>query len=157
MADYNPDHQSSEVAHHHIPKKAASIRSKGFSIPLNASYCINSIPINCVHHQHIYHAPPIQPQAQTTTPPLYHQQQQLDQEHDDDANDADEDVSTVESLHFQKKNFDLEEENSCLKEVNMRLRFAEVRKNYLNESTCLSTRPSIQVIYCLHLFRLGPR
>lgn len=45
------------------------------------------------------------------------------------------DIKAEESLLFQKKNFDLDEENSCLKEVNMRLRFAQVKNVYGGENS----------------------
>lgn len=142
-----------------LAKKAPSIRSKGFSIPLNASYCLNSIPITCIHHhQHCMH-------------PQHHQQQQnLNNHHHNEpiltrtsiivatpsvtkqqtlsvksptnttttTNDIElfkdyDEIKAQESLLFQKRHFDLEEENSCLKEVNMRLRFAQV-KNVANDN-----------------------
>jgi hypothetical protein len=150
-----------------LAKKAPSIRSKGFSIPLNASYCLNSIPITCIHHHqhcmmhpqhqqqqhqqnlnnhhlHHHHNEPILTRTSiiVATPSVTKQQTlavkspttttttmsdiELFKDYDE--------IKAQESLLFQKRHFDLEEENSCLKEVNMRLRFAQVKNVTANDT-----------------------
>lgn len=136
------DNRREDLTNRSLPKKAPSIRSKGFSIPLNASYCLNSIPINCLHHQYIYHRPTITYYHPTSleetisaghetnsTSSSRHQSQHLFKDY--------EEIKAEEEnlLLAQKKSFDLEEENSCLKEVNMRLRFAQVKNVYNSTDT----------------------
>ncbi len=43
------DHESNDLVKQPSLVKKPSIQSKGFSIPLNASYCLNPIPINCIN------------------------------------------------------------------------------------------------------------
>lgn len=111
--------------------KKPSIRSKGFSIPLNASYCPNSLPINCVQEHFLIN------------------NNQID---DERTMDIYEDLMANENIQDEdsklKEDFDLVEDNSCLKEVNLRLKYAEIKnlddefndeKSDLKETTTSST------------------
>lgn len=134
----NSNDESTKSSNQETKKTTSVIRSKGgFSIPLNASYCINPIPINCLpRHQYIYQQ---QQQQQQPQPNVVYYNYNHQSNHQSPSNrnsdhlfkDFDE-IKAEESLLFQKKNFDLEEENSCLKEVNMRLRFAQVKNVCVN-------------------------
>jgi hypothetical protein len=141
--------------------KRPSIRSKGFSIPLNASFCLNPMPVNFRHNRDLSSSSI----TATTTAEILNltcneenthvdnlysirnklQQQYLYQQH---LNKLDLNIENIynnnnldmtlnesaqmynaacdESILFPINTFDLKEANSCLKEVNLRLKFAQI-------------------------------
>jgi hypothetical protein len=132
--------------------KTSSIRSRGFSIPLNASVCLNTS--NFLNYQ---------PSASTrlASPPNghvrfinYQLKQPIEQSHDDlvvdksrhfcvntDQYELDDEELINESIEFPIVNsFDLKKEvaNSCLREVNLKLRCAQIK--HVNDLTELPTQ-----------------
>lgn len=133
--------------------KKPSIQSKGFSIPLNASYCLNPIPINCLNQFPINNN-------------LKYSNSELDKNNKilscritassslclfapdaaaadvaktdknkliTNVNDFDDDDDFDDSILFKPDSFDLDTEGSCLKELNQRFRLNSDTNNE-NES-----------------------
>jgi hypothetical protein len=118
--------------------KKTSIQSKGFSIPLNASFCLNPIPINCLNHYSI--SSNLELNKSKTC--LCSQQKELITNSNDLNNKMIEpiidNIDNVElvnneefddSVFFKPASFDLDTEGSCLKELNQRFRLNNDNNN----------------------------
>jgi len=126
--------------------KKTSIQSKGFSIPLNASFCLNPIPINCLNQYSISSNLELN---KSKTCLCSQQKEVITNKNDLNLNNnkmiepidnIDNDNNNVElvnnnneefddSVFFKPASFDLDTEGSCLKELNQRFRLNNDNNN----------------------------
>lgn len=115
-------------------RKNNSTRSKGFSVPLNASFCLNPVPINCIHsfstnsnskiplipgdysptNRFYKTASSIRSTTNTSILSLNNNENHLFKKANKTSFDADDDEA---NLFKPGDSFKMEEEGSCLKEL----------------------------------------
>ena len=125
---HNVSINNSVVDKRHLNKKP-SIRSRGFSIPLNASFCLNPMPVDLLQHL----------SANNTLNNInskdlsFSKNEELSDNNNainptkNNNNSNNKNDESDACILFPINSFDLKEGNSCLKEVNLRLKFAEIK------------------------------
>ena len=140
-------------------RKNNSTRSKGFSVPLNASFCLNPVPINCIHSFSTNSNPkiPLIPGDHSPTNRFYKTASSIRST----ANTSILSLNNNENYLFKKTNktsfddedanlfkpgnsFNMEEEGSCLKELYQKLKIADDVQNSENSKNKDSLNSNIE-------------